>query len=158
MDQTSNITNSRLCKYCNQVQIYWSNSKGAFVEVETGNKHFCQSTNAGASARKPTTYTANVNKPSTQQYNRPTFTTGSGKPLMQKQPTKNSIQVLKGSELEVQKQYEKLSDIVAELGGKIHGSQSHFVNNGLELRIVVYYEVPGTGAEQRELVKSRLLG
>jgi hypothetical protein len=153
---TQTITNSRLCKYCNQVQIYWNNSKGTFVEVETGNKHFCQSAGASASARKPTPYTANVNKPSTQQY-RPTFTTGTGKPLMQKQPTKNSIQVLKGSELEVQKQYEKLSDIVAELGGRIHGSQSHYLDNGLELRIVVYYEVPGASAENsRELVKQRL--
>jgi len=156
---TTSITNSRLCKYCNKVQIYWNNSKGTFVEVETGNKHFCQST--GASARKQTTYTAN--KPSTQQY-RPTFTTGSGKPLPQqihnnvmktKQPTKNSIQVLKGSEEQVTKQYEKLSDIVTELGGKIHGSQSHYVN-GLELCIVVYYEVPGI-AEQRELVKQRFI-
>lgn len=79
----------------------------------------------------------------------------------QKQPTKNSIQVLKGStELEVQKQYEKLSDIITDLSGKIHGSQSHYLNNG-ELRIVVYYEVPaiGAGAERdnRELVKSRFL-
>jgi hypothetical protein len=165
------ITNSKLCKYCNKVQIYWNNSKGTFVEVETGNKHFCQS----ASARKPsnfqhtnsvpksnTIYNSNVNKPSTQQY-RPTFTTGTGKPYttqQQKQPTKNSIQVLKGTELEVQQQYEKLSDIVAELGGKIHGSQSHYLNNGLELRIIVYYEVPASGGtgENRELVKSRFLG
>jgi hypothetical protein len=167
MTQSSSITNSRLCKYCNKVQIYWNNSKGTFVEVETGNKHFCQS---NASTRKPSgtlhksfvqrsnttpkSFRANQN---TQQY-RPTFTTGSGKPFQQqqKQPTKNSIQVLKGStELEIQKQYEKLSDIVTELGGKIHGSQSHFVN-GLELRIVVYYEVPGITGENRELVKQRL--
>ena len=158
----NSVTNSRLCKYCNKVQIYWNNSKGTFVEVETGNKHFCQST--GASARKPTSNTFHKSfreRSNTQQY-RPTFTTGSGKPYstqqQQKQPTNNSIQVLKGTAIEVQKQYEKLSDIVAELGGRIHGSQSHYLNNGLELRIVVYYEVPGTSAEQTELVKSRFLG
>ena len=170
---SSSITNSRLCKYCNKVQIYWNNSKGTFVEVETGNKHFCQST---ASRTKP------VHQ---QPTNRPTFTTGSGKPFQtqqHKQPTKNSIQVLKGTELEVQKQYETLSDIVTNLGGKIHGSQSHYVNTSgvatnnkvkdgdgyyketlnSELRIIVYYEVPATGAgsaerDNRELVKSRML-
>ncbi|MDR4510138.1 MAG: hypothetical protein MRJ93_00335 [Nitrososphaeraceae archaeon] len=176
MTQSSNsITNSRLCKYCNKVQIYWNNSKGTFVEVETGNKHFCQTRKSDTFhksfvERSNTTHKSFEGKPTTQQY-RPTFTTGSGKPLPQqihtsgvksKQPTKNSIQVLKGAtELEVQKQYEKLSDIVQELGGKIHGSQSHFVNNGLELRIIVYYEVPSIGAsverDNMELVKSRFL-
>lgn len=82
--------------------------------------------------------------------NRPTFTTGTGKPLLKHS---NFIQILKGSEQEVTKRYERLSDIVAEVGVKIHGSQSHYINNS-ELRIVVYYEVSGTGAEQGlELVK-----
>ncbi|MDR4512597.1 MAG: hypothetical protein MRJ93_12935 [Nitrososphaeraceae archaeon] len=146
---SSSLTNSRLCKYCNKVQIYWNNSKGTFVEVETGNKHFCKS--------------ARTKPPSggfpSEGNTRPTYyNAGTGKPFQtqqQKQPTKNSIQVLKGSEIEVQKQYERLSDIVVgELGGKIHGSQSHYLNE--ELRIVVYYEVPASDAENREMVKKRL--
>lgn len=42
----SSIINSRQCNYGCGTQIYWNGSKKAFVEVETGNKHFCQ-------ARKP---------------------------------------------------------------------------------------------------------
>ena len=141
----SSTTNSRQCNYGCGTQIYWNASKKAFVEVETGNKHFCQARKASNTFPKRFMERSKTN--------RPTFTTGTGKPLLKHS---NSIQVLKGSEQEVTKQYERLSDIVAELGGKIHGSQSHYINNS-ELRIIVYYEVPGTGAKQgRELVKSRV--
>ncbi|MDR4511533.1 MAG: hypothetical protein MRJ93_07495 [Nitrososphaeraceae archaeon] len=57
------------------------------------------------------------------------------------------------TEQEVTKQYERLSDIVAELGWNIHGSQSHYLD--ISELIVVYYEVLGS-AEQREPVKQRL--
>jgi len=148
----SSVTNSRLCNYGCNTLIYWNNSKRAFVEVEIGNKHFCQ-------ARKPTNTMGSNNL----KVNSPTFTTGSGKPLLKHS---NSIQVLKGSEEQVTKQYEKLSDIVTELGGKIHGSQSHYVNAsgigsgnfpdaiGVELRIIAYYEVPTS--ENRKLVKQKI--
>ena len=87
---SSSITNSRLCNYNCGTLIYWNSNKKAFVEVETGNKHFCQSART-----KPTTFQHNnvMPKPTTQQY-RPTFTTGSRKPYttqQQKQSTKNSI-------------------------------------------------------------------
>lgn len=52
-----------------------------------------------------------------------------------------------------QRNIKTLSDIVAELGCKIHGSESHYLNNS-ELRIIVYYEI--ASAENRELVKQRL--
>lgn len=167
---SSTNTNSKLCKYCNQVQIYSNTTKKGYFEVENGNKHFCVT-------RKSTQSNTNTS----QGTNRPIYYSVSGKPLTTQQQTKqqvtrhsNSIQILKGTEEQVQKQYETLADILAELGGRIHGSQSHYIEtsgidtnkrvkdgNGYwwktrldhELRIVVYYEVPT--AEQRELVKQR---
>ena len=55
-------------------------------------------------------------------------------------------------ELEVQKHYEKLSDILTKLWGNIQGSQSH--SQDKELRIVVYHEL--ASAEQRERIKQKI--
>jgi hypothetical protein len=63
----------------------------------------------------------------------------------------NSLELLTGSIADIQRKYEILSDIITELGGKTHGSQSHISSNN-ELSIVVYFEVQ---EGQREEVKSR---
>jgi hypothetical protein len=47
----------------------------------------------------------------------------------------------------LKKQYEYLSDLVRDLGGKVHGSQSHIIANN-NMYLIVYYEVP-TGEGQR---------
>jgi len=52
----------------------------------------------------------------------------------------NSLELLTGPINSVQKHYEILSDIVTEVNGKVHGSQSHV--NGNNISLVVYYEVP----------------
>ena len=39
-----------------------------------------------------------------------------------------------------------LSDIVTEVNGKVHGSQSHV--NGNNISLVVYYEVPAEGKRE----------
>jgi hypothetical protein len=68
----------------------------------------------------------------------------------------NSFELLQGLTVaEIQRKYEYLSDIVAEAGGKVFGSQSHISsnnNNNKELTIIVYYEVP---EGKREKVKRK---
>ena len=55
----------------------------------------------------------------------------------------NSLELLQGPITDVQKKYEILSDIVSEANGKVHGSQSHIVNNANNIiSLIVYYEVP----------------
>ena len=66
----------------------------------------------------------------------------------------NSFELLQGSIKDIQKQYETLSDIVTEYGGKVHGSQSHIVAANHTLQLIVYYEVPTEG-NKREEVKSK---
>lgn len=62
----------------------------------------------------------------------------------------NSFELLTGPIETIQTKYEVLSDIVTEYNGKVHGSQSHFVNNSMSL--IVYYEVP---EGKREEVKQK---
>ena len=54
----------------------------------------------------------------------------------------NSSELLQWSIKDIQKKYEILSDIVTEMGGKVHGSQSHIVAPNNTLQLIVYYEVP----------------
>jgi hypothetical protein len=161
---------SKLYTYGCGKQIYWNTTKKSYYEVETGNRHLCQNPNSNRSNTQTTTTT---NQPRPTYYN-----AGTGKPLTTQQTNKqqhsNSIQILKGTEEQVQKQYETLADILSEVNGRIHGSQSHYLTTGgivtnnrvkdvdgyyretatNELRVVVYYEVPGT-AEQREEIKQK---
>jgi hypothetical protein len=65
----------------------------------------------------------------------------------------NSFEVLTGQIAEIQKKYEILSDIVTEVNGKVHGSQSHIGPNN-SMSLIVYYEVPAEG-NKREEVKQR---
>lgn len=53
----------------------------------------------------------------------------------------NSLELISGPNDLIQKKYEKLSNIVTEYNGKIHGSQSHIVNNANSISLIVYYEV-----------------
>jgi hypothetical protein len=59
----------------------------------------------------------------------------------------NSFELLTGPPDSIKKQYEYLSDLVRDLGGKVHGSQSHIIANN-NMYLIVYYEVP-TGEGQR---------
>ena len=62
----------------------------------------------------------------------------------------NSLELLNRPIETVQKKYEILSDIISDLDGKTHGSQSQITGNNISL--IVYYEVP---EGKREEVKSR---
>ena len=62
----------------------------------------------------------------------------------------NSFELLTGSIDEIQKKYEILSDIVSEANGKVHGSQSHMMQNN-SMSLIVYYEVPAEGNKRKEV-------
>jgi hypothetical protein len=70
----------------------------------------------------------------------------------------NSLELLQGSIVDVQKKYEILSDIISsEANGKVHGSQSHIVasvsaNNNSIISLIVYYIV---SLVEREAVKRK---
>jgi hypothetical protein len=63
----------------------------------------------------------------------------------------NSLELLQGSIDIIQNKYEILLDIVSEVNGKVHGSQSHILSNNL-ISIIVYFEVP---VGKREEVKRK---
>ena len=52
----------------------------------------------------------------------------------------NSLELLTGPIVDIQRKYEILSDIVSEYNGKVHGSQSHIMQNN-NISLIVYYEV-----------------
>ena len=70
----------------------------------------------------------------------------------------NSLELLQGSIVDIQKKYEILSDIVSsEANGKVHGSQSHIVaavsaNINSIISLIVYYIV---SLGEREAVKRK---
>ncbi len=65
----------------------------------------------------------------------------------------NSLELLIGTIQNIQKQYEALSDMVRDLGSKVHGSQrgDRESKSGL-IDLMVYYEVP---QGKREEVKRK---
>jgi hypothetical protein len=61
----------------------------------------------------------------------------------------NSLELLSGPISEIQKEYEILSDIVTEVGGRTHGSQSHISPSNI-ISLVIYYEIP-EGNKRKEV-------
>jgi len=134
MSSSTNIINPKPCSYNCGTRIHWDTSSNSYLEVFTKQKHICKNrTNSASSpgySNKPTYYNKFTKQP---------------KPKMS-----NSLELLTGSIDSVQKKYEILSDIISDLGGKTHGSQSQITGNNISL--MVYYEVP---EGKREEIKSR---
>ena len=135
---STNIVNPKTCNYGCGTRIYWDTVSNSFLEVFSKQKHICKN----RSGNKPT-YVPNVTNANRQfYYNK---FTKQPKPKMS-----NSLELITGSIDSVQKKYEILSDIISDLGGKTHGSQSQITGNNISL--IVYYEVL---EGKREEVKSR---
>jgi hypothetical protein len=98
-------------------------------------KHICPN-RSKYSNKKPSGIAA---APLTTTISKPTYYK---KPFVTQPKSKmdNSFELLTGSPESIKKQYEHLSDLVRDFGGKVHGSQSHIIANNMFL--VVYYEVP----------------
>lgn len=63
----------------------------------------------------------------------------------------NSFELLTGPIDIIQQKYEILSDIIIEVSGRVHGSQSHNVTNN-SIQLIVYFEVP---EDKRDEVKQK---
>ena len=113
---TSTNINPKDCSYGCLTRIYWNTSENAYFEVFSKKKHVCPN-------RSNKTTTTNNNTSNSSNVNRQSFY--NKKPLVNKQKTSNSLELLQGPITEIQKNM-KLSDIViTEYNGKVHGSQSH---------------------------------
>jgi hypothetical protein len=64
----------------------------------------------------------------------------------------NSFELLQGSVADIQEKYEILSDIVSDIRGKVHGSQTDRDPKTGLIDLIVYYEVL---EGKREKVKQR---
>ena len=130
------------CSYGCNTRIYWNTAENTYFEVFNQKKHVCPNRTSNA---KPTSTTTNSSsKPNYNNYYNKF--SRSPKPKMS-----NSLELLTGPINEIQRKYEILSDIITELGGKTHGSQSHIGPNN-SISLVVYYEVP---EGKRDEVKQR---
>ena len=117
MSYSSNII-PKDCSYGCNTRIYWDNSQNTFLDVLSKQKHVCPNRQQqNIKSTNTTTTTAATSKP-TYNNKRPWSNTTQPKPKMS-----NSFELLTGPIETVQEKYEVLSDIVAEYGGKVHGSQ-----------------------------------
>ena len=101
------------------IQIYWNNSVNEYWEVFTQKKYIYPNRVNKSSVTSNTSARAGVGVSASKPtyYNKKPWTT-QPKPKMS-----NSFELLTGPIETIQKKYEILSDIVAEYGGKVHGSQ-----------------------------------
>jgi len=137
---SNTIINPKPCNYGCNTRIYWNASENAYWEVFSNKKHACPNrSNKTTISTSTNTNNASVNRPF---YNK--------KPWINKQKMSNSFELLTGPISEVQTKYEILSDIITEMGGKTHGSQSHIVANN-SMSLIVYYEVPAEGNKRKEI-------
>ena len=150
MSFSTNTINPKPCNYGCGTRIYWNTSENAYFEVFAKKKHICPNRSnynnkkpSGIAASVPSTTT--ISKP--PYYKKP-FATGP-KPKMD-----NSFEFLTGSPESIKIQYEYLSDLVRDSGGKIHGSQSHIIAPSNNIYLIVYYEVPAE-SQKREEVKRK---
>ncbi len=120
----TNTINPKACGYGCNTRIYWNNEENAYFEVFTKKKHVCPNRSKSVA-------------PSTSAANKPTYYKKSfAKELKPKMA--NSLELLQGPIQDIQKKYEILSDIITEMGGKTHGSQSHIMQNNF-ISLIVYY-------------------
>jgi hypothetical protein len=143
MSSSQNIINPKPCNYGCNTRIYWNTSENAYYEVFSGNRHQCP--NRHKQGKKS-------NNTVTQMTTKPNYYKKSFYSKEPKSKMSNSLELLQGPIANVQKKYEVLSDIVSEANGKVHGSQSHIVNNANVISLIVYYEVP---EGQRDEIKHK---
>ncbi|HSF51156.1 MAG TPA: hypothetical protein VLA74_10390 [Nitrososphaeraceae archaeon] len=118
---SSNNINPKPCNYGCNTRIYWNATENTFFEVFSGKRHSCPNRSTKKKSVITQTTTTN-NKPKYYNANSRSFTTSVPKPKMS-----NSLELLQGPIVDIQRKYEILSDIVSEANGKVHGSQSHIV-------------------------------
>ena len=139
MSNTNQNIQPKSCVYNCGVQIFWNTASSEYWEVFTKKKHICPN----RVNNKPTTNNTLATGVSTTSNTKPTYYSKQPWSTTQPKPKmSNSFELLTGPIETIQKNYEVLSDIVSEYGGKVHGSQrDRDPKTGL-LDLLVYFEVP----------------
>ena len=144
------------CTYGCGVEIYWNIQSDAYFELHSGNKHVCPNLTIKKSSTitQPPTYATKPKCYNTNNYKKSDSYSTKYQQQQVKPTMDNSYELLSGSSVsDIQKQYEILSDVVRDSGGKVHGSQrDRDPKTGL-LDLLVYYEVP---EGKREEVKIKI--
>ena len=122
---SSNTINPKPCNYGCGTRIYWNTLENAYFEVFSNKKHVCPNRFKSVI---PTSNTASISS----YYGK--FSNKKPKPKMS-----NSLELLQGSIVDIQKKYEILSDIVSEYNGKVHGSQRDRDPKTCLIDLLVYY-------------------
>ena len=118
------------CKGGCGTDIFWDTATNQYKEDATNQKHIC---------------------PNYKKQNTSTTNTGYKKPFVpyapkQKEPVECSVINVKSK-----KEYERISDMIRDMQGKIHGVQSHVIGDEVyQVIYVVFFEVP---IGKRELIK-----
>lgn len=121
------------CSFNCGKKIYWNVLQNAYYELHTQAKHICP--NRTSAPSKPTAVVGGSGTYFKTEY----------KPKEEKLPMSNTFEMLYGSPKQVREQYQYLSDLITQAKGKVHGSQSHFIE--MQLRMLIYFEVPTTYRE-----------
>ena len=141
----TNIINPKPCNYGCNTRIYWNTLENAYFEVFSGNRHQCPN--------RSKSNTTTITKPRNDFTTKPNYYNKFSNKQQPKPKMSNSLELLQGPRADVQKKYEILSDIVSEVNGKVHGSQSHIITNtNNSISLIVYYEVP---EGQRDEIKQK---
>jgi hypothetical protein len=131
------------CGYGCGKKIYWDVEKNMYLELMTKQKHICPN------RQNKATNTTNVSTgqvgggTNTQPYVKKQYSYSPSQQQQQQEKPKmaNSFEHLTGSPRAIRKMYEKLSELIRDAGGKVHGSQRG-LDDEKKLDILVYYEVP----------------
>jgi len=110
------------CSYGCGVEIYWNVEENTYFELYSRKKHICPNrianNNNKPSAINPPTYAM---KPKYYNDNKISdLSNNNNKQQAIKPKMDNSLELLIGTIQNIQKQYEALSDIVRDLGNKVH--------------------------------------
>lgn len=118
--------NAKLCKGGCGSTIYWDDSVKKYKDTLTKQVHICPNW------KKPNTNT-NTNTSYSGGYNRGSYK----KEFKPKEPVECSVVVCTGGS-----EYEKLSDLITEANGRIHGTQHNYDSEEGTYDFIVYFEVP----------------
>jgi hypothetical protein len=145
------------CTYGCGVEIYWNTQEDTYFELHSGNKHVCPNLTIKKSSTitQPPTYATKPKYYNNNNYKKSDSSSTKNQQQQQSKPKMdNSFELFTGSPESIKKQYEYLSDMIRDSGGKVHGSQSHIIAGNNTLQLIVYYEVPAEN-QNREEVKRK---
>lgn len=127
---------TKSCGFGCGTEIYWDDSVKRYKEVDTEEVHQCPNYVKGGIPKKETRWEPRTKPDYTATKPKENAVASSGKTAAD-----NSFTYITGTIRDLQLQYEIISSLVQEAGGKIHGSQRGTDEEG-KIDLLVYWEVP----------------